>query len=424
MPLSTSHPRLQRQLDRRAALKACGAFAFAGAFGARLTAAADKAATLDSPLPCAATSWKKHGLVLSGTEPWEYNEIQNFNSSVETLPGNRWRIWYCANTPDPKAGPKTIAIAEGEIGGEFKKTPAVLTAGEPVDAPLAIGNLPADWQPVQPVHLHLQNGKHRLYFWVHGRKSGVQRFLAADSEDGRRYRVVNPLTPCLHTIWDRATPTIEPGKPTEWGLAATYPSHRRRPADEPTASVDAITNDGATVYQLPDGSFEMYAQSLVSIPADDPRYMAHDNIPGYIRVIERFVSGDGLKWEQRTRVLQADKKDSIDTQFYYLTVTHTDRGRVGLLGHYYLKDQYTELEWCYSKDGIHWQRPRLGEWVKRGPAGEPDSYAIYPSSAIVERDGRWWLFYTGCNYSHNTVHSNGPPQSVIMLASTPNIWAS
>jgi hypothetical protein len=333
-------------------------------------------------------------------------------------------MWYCVNHPDPKAGAKNIAVAEGEVGGTFKRTPAVLTVGEPEDAPLAIGNMGADWQPVQPVHIHMKNGKHRLYFWVHGRKSRVQRFVAADSEDGRRYRVVNAANPCLITLFDRARPDIDAEKGTRWGLRGNLPKRRSFPADEPLMSEVQITNDGATVYQLPDGSFEMYAQSLVSIPEDDPRYMRHDNLAGFVRVIDRFVSEDGLKWEQRTRVLEPDREDSIDTQFYHLTVTHTPRGRVGLLGHYYVKDQYTELEWCYSKDGIHWDRPHRGGWLKRGPASEPDCYAIYPTREIIERDGRWWFFYTGANYSHNTVHSEGKPQSVIMLASTPSIWAS
>jgi hypothetical protein len=404
--------------------KYCGTAALVGLIGAPQNlafGATDKKST--QLAPCRPNAWKKHGVVIAPTESWELNEIQNFNSTTEVLPNNRWRIWYGANHPDPKAGTKTIAYADGEVGGKFVKTHAVLSQGEPEDAPLSIGNMPAGWQPVQPVHIYMKNGKQRLYFWVHG-TTGAQRFVAADSDNGRQYRLVNPLTPCLHTIWDRATPTIEPGKRTKWGLAVTYPSKKRRPAGEPIASDDAITNDGATVYQLPDGSFVMYAQSLVSIDAKDPRYVGHDNIPGFVRVIDRFVSEDGLRWEQRTRILQPDEKDSIDTQFYYFTVTHTDRGMVGLLGHYYVQDQYMKLEWCFSQDGIHWDRRNRMEWLPRGERGAPDSYIIYPGRDIVHRDGRWWFFYTGNNYSHNTLHSYGKPQGVIMLASTPNIWAS
>lgn len=377
----------------------------------------------DIPKPCPADAWVKRGVVIEPTEPWEINDIQNFNSTVEVLPDDRWRIWYGVNHPDPATGHRNIAYAEGQIGKVFEKTAAMLTDGEPTDAPLSIGHLPKGWEPVQPVHLKLQNGKHRIYFWAHGMHGeGVQRFLAADSDDGKKYRVVNALTPCLYTIWDRAVPRIPEGTTTPWGLRATHPMDGPRPADEPDAPVELITNDGATVYQLPDGSFEMYVQTLVSIDRDDPRFMEHDNIPGSVRVIDRFVSDDGLKWKERTRVLEPDKLDSIDTQFYYFTVTHTDRGRVGLLGHYYVKEQYMDLEWCYSQDGLKWERPNRKEWIRRGKPGEPDSYTIYPPNSIIHRDGQWWFFYTGVNYGHNVKHAHGEPRSVIMAASTPNLW--
>jgi hypothetical protein len=412
----------QLQFDRRAVLRTCGAFALSGALGIRRSQAITVESSPNSPRPCPPESWKKYGIVIPPTEPWELNEIQNFNSNTDILPNNRWRVWYGVNHMDPRAGKKRVCFADGEIGGKFEKTQAVITGGEPEDAPLAIGGMPAGWEPVQPVHILMKNGKHRLYFWVHGR--GVQRFIAADSDDGRRYRVVNALSPMLVTFYDRAIPDIDPVKGTRWGLKGNMPRRRSRPAEEPLVSVDQITNDGATVYQHPDGSFEMYAQSLVAIDQDDPRFMGHDNLPGLVRVIDRFVSEDGLKWEQRTRVLEPDDKDSIDTQFYHLTVTHTDRGLVGLLGHYYVNDQYMHLEWCYSRDGLKWERPLRDEWVKRGPPGTPDSYIIYPGRDIVNRDGRWYFFYTGNNYGHNGKDAHGPPQGVIMCASTPDIWAS
>ncbi|MCY2989044.1 MAG: hypothetical protein NTY19_14410, partial [Planctomycetota bacterium] len=63
-----------------------------------------------------------------------------------------------------------------------------ITAADLRSAPLAIGNLPPEWRPVQVVYLRLRNGHHRIYFWAHG--PGVVRYVAAESEDGRRYRVL------------------------------------------------------------------------------------------------------------------------------------------------------------------------------------------------------------------------------------------
>ena len=128
---------------RRDVLKIYGA----GAVGVALGSVDDSAlaATKNSfPMPCAPEAWTKHGVVIPPTEPWELNEIQNFNSNTETLPDGRWRIWYGVNHMDP--GSMNIVIGEGKIGEPFKKTRAMLTEGDPEDAPLAIGNLPAGWR--------------------------------------------------------------------------------------------------------------------------------------------------------------------------------------------------------------------------------------------------------------------------------------
>ena len=90
--------------------------------------------------------------------------------------------------------------------------------------PLAIGNLPDAWKPVQGVHLHLLNGKHRLYFWAHGPQ--ILRYLAAESDDGRRYRVLNPLRPVLYHPSDRAAF----GVASPDGLKVHAQQSRERPA--------------------------------------------------------------------------------------------------------------------------------------------------------------------------------------------------
>jgi hypothetical protein len=234
----------------------------------------------------------------------------------------------------------------------------------------------------------------------------VQRYLAADSDDGRRYRVLDPERPSLYTAWDNTTDKkFLPGQKLE----------------------DILTNDGATVYQLPDGTFEMYAQALEPIDATDPRYVPTDNIKDHVRFIDRLTSEDGVKFDQRQRkVLTPDKDDPIDTQFYQLTVTHTPRGRVGLLGWYRVQAGYMELQYTFSKDGIHWERFRQ-PWLPRGKEGEPDFVTVYPPSSIVYHDNKWWLFYTGVNYTHSTLQTPKPtdkPCSCVLLATTPSLWAT
>ncbi len=349
---------------------------------------------------------------MEATEPWELGHIQNFTCPVEPLDKGRWRLWYSSCGKN-----YNIAFAEGTIGEPMKKAPAACTPGEAGDGPFTIGHLPDKWRPVQVVHLRLQNGKHRIYFWVHGPE--VARYLVAQSDDGHRYTVIDPLKPVLYHPNDRAAAGI----PSPDGVTLRKNRSTDRPADEPLAEARQISNDSTMVYQLADGSFEMYSVALTQVPKDDPAYMAHDNAPGLIRVVDRYRSEDGLFFPERQRVIQRDAQDPADQQFYHLAVTRTPKGCVGMLGHYRVQAQTMDLEWCFSADGATWQRPQRKPWLPRGAKGEPDSYGIYPPGGLVQRDGRWHLFYTATNEAHNGKEAWGKPRTCIMYATTDNIWA-
>ncbi|MFZ2644550.1 MAG: hypothetical protein WA117_26400, partial [Verrucomicrobiia bacterium] len=105
---------------------------------ARNTVADESAA----PTPCLAAAWKKHGMILDATEPWEGGSIQNFTCPAEPLEGDRWRVWYSSSSKI-----YTLAYADGVPGGSFKKVVARCSPGEPADEPFAIGNLPEKWNP-------------------------------------------------------------------------------------------------------------------------------------------------------------------------------------------------------------------------------------------------------------------------------------
>ena len=261
-----------------------------------------------------------------------------------------------------------------------------------------------------------RDGRHRLYFWAHGPQ--ITRYLAAESEDGRRYRVVDPLRPVLYHPNDRAAF----GVPSPDGVMFGQEMSRNRPADEPLATSRLISNDATNIYQLADGTFEMYSVALVRVEKTDPAYVAEDNAPGLLRVIDRYISDDGLHFENRRRVIQRDAADPVDQQFYYLSATYTPNGCVGMLGHYRCKAQTMDLEWCFSRDGIEWRRPLRSAWIARGQPPAPDCYGIYAGSHLVEHGGRWHLFYTGVNSSHNGRYAYGRARQVVMLATTDSIW--
>lgn len=379
---------------------------------------------INFPSPCLPQDWQKKGIAIEPDQLWEQGFIQNFNSPAEPNGDGTWRLWYGVNPNLPLL--PNIAVAIGEPGKKMEKYQAVLSEGEPTDAFLSIGNLPEGWRPVQPVHIKLKDGSHRLYFWAHANKQRIVRLLAAESADGKRYRVIDPNRPCMYHFNDRA---VEFQGTTKSGLKLNGKSDELkkrfpRPDNEPVANPDLICNDGSSIYQLSDGTFEMYVISLISLEKGDPRWAPNDNLSGYIRVIDRLVSNDGLNWNGRQTVVKPDLAlDPVDQQFYYLNITHTPKGRVGMLGHFRAKDQTMDIEWCFSKDGVNWIRPfRNRSWIERGWPGEADCYGIYPGVSVVYDQGKWWSFYTGYNAIHNRKQFYGEPRSVIMFASTKSIW--
>ena len=345
--------------------------------------------------------------------------VQNFTSTVETFPDDRWRVWSGISVPE--SGFKNIGFHEGRVGGAWRFVPAVCSAGEAdQNAELAIGGIPEGAHPIQVVTIRLQNGLTRLYFWAHG--EGLVRYLAADSVDeaANRFQVVNAATPCLYHPGDRA---VGGAAAKEAGLNR-YASRVAKPeVGEPLAPAELISNDATNVSQLADGSFEMYSVALVEVSPDDPRYAPQDNLKGFLRVIDRYTSPDGLKWENRKRVITPDSRDPLDQQFYYLSVTYTEKGRVGLLGSYRLDRQTIDLEPCFSSDGITWERPHRKPWIPRQEPGDGlASYLLHAPHNLVPRDGRWWLFYTGGNFSHNHLDSHGTPNRAVLAASCASVW--
>jgi hypothetical protein len=100
-------------------------------------------------------------------------------------------------------------------------------------------------------------------------------------------------------------------------------------------------------------------------------------------------------------------------QFYYLAVTSTPEGKVGQLGYYDVKKQTMDIEWCFSSDGLKWQRPYPGAWFPRSQ----ELLGVYAPHSLVFHGRQWHLFYTGCNYNHNrTVCTGSHPVSDIRLA--------
>ena len=268
----------------------------------------------------------------------------------------------------------------------------VLHSRQPV-----IGNLPAGWQPVQPVRIALKGGGYRLWFWAHSPADGVVRYLAADSDNDVVYNCVDPHRPCLWHYCDRAVGGRR--LPGVKGLAWAKDNYARRPACEPICPPEMVANDATTLYQLADGSFELFTAAIRSVPKGSPEYISWDNAPGYRRHIRRYTSADGLHFTPSGTVVDFDAEDPPYLQYYHLSVFHREDGsRVGFLGRYDVNAQTMDIERCFSADGLTWRRERRPFLQRK--AGELSLYT--PCNPLFrEADGRMRLFFTAFNYTHN-----------------------
>ena len=348
--------------------------------------------------------WHDKGIVFQSNDI----HMQTFTSCTEPLDSENWRIWYSSSNGQGDAG-FNIGFLEGN-GGKMRNIPALLCSGKAPKGVLAIGNLPEGWRPRQIVHIPMRDGSHRLYFWAHCHSQGVVRFLCAYSDDGLSYEVIDPHRPCLWHYNDRAANNELLGPA---GLTFFTNETHVRPDYEPESDPAMLCNDATNVYLLPDGTFELYTAIIFPVAEDDPRYIAHDNAAGWVRVIERRTSKDGINWSQGTTIIEPDENDPADLQFYYLAVNHTPAGRVGMLGRYLVEAQTMDIEWCFSKDGINWDRPQRKAWLPR----KPELLGVYAPHSLVYHNECWQMFYTGCNYTHNFSECTGSkPISDIRLA--------
>ncbi len=71
-----------------------------------------------------------------------------------------------------------------------------------------------------------------------------------------------------------------------------------------------------------------------------------------------------------------------------------------------------------------WERPLRQPWVTRDePEETAASYLLHAPHAMVRRDDRWHLFYTGGNFAHNHLDSHGTPDRAILLATRESLFA-
>ncbi len=367
----------------------------------------------------------KHGVALQGDAPWEQGgAVASFCSTVLRLDDGRYRLYYTTVS----AGEMRLAVAESSDGLAWERRPLgqeqwqghdtnriVLTgvpgaeAGEmrggrmvaPDGGEIVLQGASSRQNQVgQPQVLRLPDGRRRMLYWHHQHGWGRIPYLytIAESADGLRWHVPQYDRPALNSHWlgdqaalDEAQRGLEKGR---------------------------RTNDANFVYWNPRlGCYEQFSQWFLDSHPD--RRVAEDNCPAFNRMIQRRLSADGLTWSAPELVIQADRRDPWDQQFYHLAVQYHEDWLIGSLGHYRVENaqQTQDLELVFSRDGRRWERPLRGGFIPR-QAGGRDSEGVYPPNAWIDRGDRWLCLYTGVASKHNQPDPSDRP-ACIMAAS----WA-
>ena len=314
-----------------------------------------------------------------------------------------WRLYYSDLGSFPHSC-FALGLAESEDGLRWRKIQTNRAGGF-----IHPEGLPESENLVQPQAVILPDGRVRIYFWWHGHQIGRARYLAAESDNGLDFTVVNRDDPCLFHPSDfnvgqagfaagLTAPVVNEAHESE--RTVPWPEAKRRRSNDATF---VYYNERLRI-------FEMYSVWLAPNDAASGHYTPHDNAPQIIRVMHRRTSEDGLLFSDPELILIPDESDPLDLQFYHLAVQEIGEWRLGMLGHYRCWAQTMDLELCFSRDGRQWERPLRGGFIPRGGVEQTDHYYAYPTSRMIPEDDNWLMLYDGGNYKHNSQLPDGVTQ--------------
>lgn len=342
---------------------------------------------------------EKTGIVPMETISCELQRASVFAGSVVVMPKDGYRLYYSGNTPDGKG--LALAFAESGDGLHWKKPLLGQMHWEGQDTNwLWPQGMPEGARITQPQVILLPDGSWRMWFWWHGHDVGRMPYVAAESEDGINWRVIDLDMPHIMHPADR-----------ELGQNALVAGLTAASAEDRFAHIRTMdwmeakrlrSNDATYVYYNDKtGHFEMYSVWLLPVDEATGRMTPHDNAPRVLRTIHRRESADGIAWSDPEMIIMADEHDPLHQQFYYLAVQPDIDWNLGFLGHYRCWEQTMDIELCFSRDTHHWIRPLRGGFVPRGTFDETDYMSAYATNRLIDEGDTWFLLYRGGNAMHN-----------------------
>lgn len=317
------------------------------------------------------------------------------------------RLWFADRTTRMAAGyidTPSLSVWP-EIGDSFK--------------PLRLEGIPEGVSTAQPYVLR-RDGRFELFFWIHG--AGLIRYVKAVGSDGIGFRVVNLADPCLYHPADQAVRTD--------GSAdgfLTVKENLQQAGTVDVALTRKISNDATTLHFDPlTGAYVMYSVLLLNSANAPERRVDFDNAPGWLRVIHRRTSTDGVAWSDAEIVLLPEAHERPDLQFYALQSLRQSDRVCGVAGYYPVRDQVMELEPMVSADGRHWKRGYQPWSIReRIPGCDWPVMMLFPGG-MIEADGWIWLNATAFIIRHNQSGKLAPHeyrQESLILRQRSDRWA-
>ena len=360
-----------------------------------------------------------------GVADMEYRDCDQgrpniFCGSVVPLPADGYRLYYSSIALE---GPKNfqLALAESADGVTWTKPDLGQIQYHDGDTNWILPEgLTAEHNLTQPQVMLLPDGSWRMWFWWHGHEFGRCMYVAAESDDGIKWRCIDLQMPHIMHPSDR-----------ELGQNALVAGLTEASAEDEFGHLRTMdfmqakrlrSNDANFVYyNQEDELFEMYQVWLIPVDEDSGRMTPHDNASSVLRTIARRDSADGIIWSDPEMLILADEHDPMHQQFYYLAVHREGPWNIGLLGNYRCWEQTMDLELCFSRDAHHWIRPLRGGWIPRGGVDEIDYMSVYPTSRFIDRGDTWLVLYNSGNLKHNRKLPEGVAERCqeIMAAEAP-----
>ena len=342
----------------------------------------------------------------------DYSAASMFCSKIFTLEDGTYRMYYwsygslCCEDPKESMPRGLVATSTDLLNWEKPDLGQVQLDGKDTNL-LHIEGLELDIV-VGCSQVRISENHWRYYFWGCERDTRLWALLAADSEDGLHFKMINdgrgllyhpPLPECGPLLCDVAKKLKH--DPEEYERDMTLRVNRLQ------------SNDASTVYYHPDHGFEIFHQYLVENRPESGRVVdVPYNCPAFLRVMARRRSDDGIHWGLPELIIVPDEKDPWDQQFYGMPVCDYAGWRIGLLLHFRTEagQQTCYVEQAFSRDGTNWSRPLRGHWFEG--AHPEDAGGIYPGGdALIDDGDSWLIYYTGVCTSHDIVNETDWKQS-------------